>query len=207
MNILNLEAFKDTPLQHDPYDYVIVPGFITPEFMPKLVSDFPEVKKAGSFPIKELTYGDSFAALLSKLRDGELTKLVEEKFSVDLSGRPIMVTVRGNCRKTDGKIHTDTDSKIISMLIYMNSEWDSPGGRLRVLRSNNLEDMAAEIPPVAGTMIMFRRSENSWHGHHSFEGKRQVIQINWVTEQKYIDRETSRHGISSLFKRLVSPSY
>jgi SM-20-related protein len=206
-NMINLTAFQSAPLQHDPYDYVIVPGFIKSEVLNDVIRDFPQLNKAGSFPVSSLNYGASFASLLEELRSPELTAAVEEKFSVSLKDRPIMITARGKCRNTDGKIHTDSESKIISVLIYMNSQWDHPGGKLRVLRSNNINDMATEVPPISGTMLIFRRSNHSFHGHPPFEGQRQVIQLNWVTEQKYIDRETSRHGFSSMIKRLFGRSY
>jgi hypothetical protein len=39
----------------------------------------------------------------------------ELKFSIDLTGRPTMITVRGRCSKEkDGKIHTDSKTKIIT---------------------------------------------------------------------------------------------
>jgi Rps23 Pro-64 3,4-dihydroxylase Tpa1-like proline 4-hydroxylase len=72
-------------------------------------------------------------------------------------------------------------SKIITVLIYMNEQWDDAGGRLRLLRSaDNIDDFFAELPPVAGTMLAFKRSNNSWHGHKSFAGQRRVIQFNWL---------------------------
>ena len=77
----------------------------------------------------------------------------------------------------------DTKSKILTILIYMNTEsWQDSGGRLRVLRSpDDLEDYAAEVPPEAGTLLAFRRSERSWHGHETYVGERRAIQLNWVT--------------------------
>jgi hypothetical protein len=105
-------------------------------------------------------------------------KRFEEKFGIDLTNRPDMITVRGRCSEKDGKIHTDSETKIITILIYMNAGWESAGGRLRLLRSgNNLDDMILEVPPTEGTLLAFRRSNNSWHGHKPFSGPRRVIQL------------------------------
>ena len=41
--------------------------------------------------------------------------------------------------------------------------------------------MIAEVPPLAGTLLAFRRSENSWHGHKPFDGLRRAIMLNWMT--------------------------
>ena len=113
--------------------------------------------------------------------------------------------MRGFTREKDGEIHTDTKSKIITVLLYMNEGWEKSGGRLRVLRSpTNLEDYAAEISPNGGTLLVFRRSENSWHGHYPFEGPRRTIQMNWVTDQGVVDREQGRHRLSTRIKKVAS---
>jgi hypothetical protein len=117
-----------------------------------------------------LTYGPKFKELVDDLNGAEFRAAVESKFSLDLKSRPTMITVRRHCSsEKDGKIHTDSKSKIISVLLYMNPKWEQLGGRLRLLRSgNNLDDVVAEIQPIAGTLLAFRRSDNSWHGHKPF---------------------------------------
>jgi hypothetical protein len=126
-----------------------------------------------------------------------------EKFGIELAGLPTLFTVRGRCRERDGKIHTDTESKVITVLIYLNLDWSAAGGRLRVLNGpDDLDDMAAEVPPLAGTLLAFRRSERSWHGHAPFAGERRAIQMNWVTAREWVDREVRRHRLSARLKRL-----
>jgi len=34
--------------------------------------------------------------------------------------------------------------------------------------------MIVEVPPSDGTLVAFKRSDNSWHGHKPFSGKRRV---------------------------------
>jgi hypothetical protein len=113
-----------------------------------------------------------------------------------------MITVRGRCSEKDGKIHTDSETKIITILVYMNSAWESSGGQLRLLRSGtNLEDVILEVPPTEGTLLAFRRSNNSWHGHKPFTGPRRVIQFNWVTSEAVVRREQNRHRFSAWMKK------
>ena len=115
-----------------------------------------------------------------------------------------MITVRGCCSPKDGKIHTDALSKIITVLVYMNPKWEPDGGRLRLLRSaTDLDDVILEVPPQQGTLLAFRRSNNSFHGHKPFAGPRRVVQFNWVTEQRIVDRELRRHRISAWTKRVL----
>ncbi len=115
-----------------------------------------------------------------------------------------MITVRGRCGTRDGNIHTDAVTKIITVLIYMNPTWEQAGGCLRLLRSpNDIEDVIVEIPPVEGTLLAFRRSDNSWHGHKLFIGPRRVIQFNWVTTQGVERREVLRHRVSAWMKKTL----
>jgi hypothetical protein len=203
MTALDLDAFRRTPLKRQPYDYLVVPNFITPTAFAGIVEDYPAVDKPGSFPTSTLTYGPRFAALLAELEGPSLRAAMAEKFHLDLAGRPTAITVRARCRASDGKIHTDTESKIITVLIYCNQGWDADGGRLRILRGGtNLDDYAEEVSPYGGTLLAFRRSSVSWHGHEPFEGPRRAIQLNWVTDQATVDRELARHRVSAFFKKL-----
>ena len=200
---LDLDRFRDTPLQSDPFPYLIVPGFLKSEAMAAVNADYPEIDKPGSFPVSELRYGPAFTRLLDELNGPEMTAAFAEKFSIDLTDHPIMITVRGQCRAKDGQIHTDSKTKIITVLLYMNSGWEADGGRLRLLRSgDDLEDMAAEVPPEEGTLLAFLNGPTAWHGHKSFTGQRRTIQLNWVTDQGVVDREQARHRFSAKVKRL-----
>ena len=137
------------------------------------------------------------------LRGPEFARAVSEKLGIDLTRRPTMVTVRGQSAARDGQIHTDSRSKLITVLIYMNGKWESPTGRLRLLRSpDNLNDVIAEVPPEEGALLVFENKPNAWHGFEAFEGPRRVIQLNWVTDRGVVWREQNRHKVSAFFKRL-----
>ena len=85
----------------------------------------------------------------------------------------------------------------------MNESWEQAGGRLRLLRSaDDLNDIIVEVPPVSGTMLAFKRSNNSWHGHEPFLGARRVIQFNWLTSQGNRQIAILRHQASAAFKRM-----
>jgi SM-20-related protein len=205
VSLLDLERLCNTPLTREPFEFLVVPEFIKADARAVISKDYPEVARAGSFPLGEVTYGPAFAKLIAEMRSEEFRKAFEEKFNIDLTNRPDMITVRGRCSEKDGKIHTDSETKIITILIYMNSAWESSGGQLRLLRSgNNLDDMILEVPPTEGTLLAFRRSNNSWHGHKPFAGPRRVIQFNWVTSEAVVRREQNRHRFSAWIKKLRS---
>ncbi len=203
MPLLDYDALKRTPLETEPYEWLIVPDFIRADQFESVIADYPKVPGPGSHPPSEVDVRGRFAELMGELDGPEFRKLVEEKFSIDLSNRPTMYTVRGFCRKTDGKIHTNSETKIITVLLYMNQKWEADGGRLRILKNaEDLSDYVAEVPPHGGTLLVFKRSTNSWHGHEPYEGQRRAVQMNWVTDDGVVAYEQRRHRLSSTIKKL-----
>jgi hypothetical protein len=202
---LDLAALDAAPLMTEPFQYFVVPGFVRPASLDAINRDYPRIAESGSFPADRLAYGPAFRTFLDELASDAFRTVFERKFGLDLAGRPHTITVRGRCSPRDGRIHTDTKSKIVTILIYLNPEWEHTGGRLRLLRSaDNLDDVIAEVPPVAGTLLAFKRADNSWHGHKPFSGERRVIQFNWVTSDGERRLAMLRHQVSASFKRLFA---
>lgn len=44
-----------------------------------------------------------------------------------------------------------------------------------------MNDYVAEINPGPGNLLAYKVTDNGWHGYPVFEGKRQSIQINFLT--------------------------
>jgi len=205
MNFLDLDRVRAATLETDPFPYLVVPGFIPEAARAALSGDFPRIDKVGSFPTTSLDIGDTFAAFLRELEGPAFRDVMAAKLKIDLTGRPTMVTVRGQSGARDGNIHSDSKTKLVTVLIYLNESWEAPGGRLRLLRSpNSLDDMVAEVPPDAGTLLAFVVTPHSWHGHAPAFGPRRVIQLNWVTDESVVRREQARHSFSAKVKRLLA---
>ncbi|HXA77798.1 MAG TPA: 2OG-Fe(II) oxygenase [Candidatus Acidoferrales bacterium] len=205
MQIFDLETFRATPLGRDPYEHLVIPSFVKTDALEKINADYPRIEHAGSFPLDHLEFGPAFQAMIEALESEEFRKAFEEKFQLDLSNRPTTITVRGRCDTHDGKIHHDSASKIITVLLYMNPAWDDSGGRLRVLRSrDSIEDVATEAPAAGGALVAFLRSDHSWHGHLPFIGERRVIQFNWVTDNESQRFAIFRHRVSASVKQMLS---
>jgi hypothetical protein len=201
--LLDLERLRACPLSRDPFDFVVVDNFIRADHVTALLADFPEITGHGSYPLEVLRHGPAFAGLAAELCAAPLRGAIEEKFELDLDGRPTMITLRGHSDGKDGAIHTDSATKIITLLLYMNPEWHEAAGRLRVLRQrDSLDDYVVEVAPLAGTMIAFRRGDSSFHGHHAHVGKRCSVQLNWVTDANVVRREIARHRWSARLKAL-----
>ena len=207
MAVLDLAAFRATPVAIDPFPYVIVPNFVPPAQLDAVLADLPKMEKGGSFPIGSLRFGPNGQALVQELEGPAFQAAVAEKFGLDLGGATTMTTLRGRSREKDGRIHCDSTAKRVTVLLYLNREtgaWDAHQGCLRLLRGpDSLEDFVVEVPPVNGTLLVFPNSANAWHGHKQFVGPRHVVQMNYMTGDAAARSEIRRHRISAFLKKLT----
>ena len=210
-SLFDFGALAAVPLQHDPFDFLVVPAFLKADALQAVNRDFPAISTPANFPPERLQFGPDFGRLLDELNGPEFQDAVGRKFGVDLTACSSTITVRKYCEASDGNIHTDHPSKVITVLLYFNEQWTDEGGKLRMLRSKgDIEDFAAEVPPLGGTLLAFRRSDHSFHGHRRFEGERRMLQMNWVRAGKFaqarhrLDR-FSTHTMKRLL-RLWSPA-
>lgn len=205
MSYLNLDKLRATNVESEPYEYLVVPGFLSPDVIHKINTTYPKIEKGGSFPIDSLEENMLIKSVIAELDDKPFEDLIAEKFGVALSGRPKMYSLRGYTRAKDGSIHTDSKDKIITVLVYLNENWLQPGGRLRILRDGkNVDNFVAEVPPDNGTLLVFKRSDKSWHGHHPFEGPRRSLQMNWMTSEGSKGFHAFRHKVSAALKKLTA---
>jgi hypothetical protein len=204
MDLLDLDAFDRTPLARDPFDFVVVRNFLQPGAAAVVCADFPRIDHPGLLPAADAGGGPRFSELVDTLRSPAVGRAFGRKFGLDLKAHTLMVTVRGRCQAKDGRIHVDSKDKVLTALLYLNEPWQAEGGRLRLLRSaDDLDDMVAEVPPECGTLVVFRRSEHSYHGHAPYVGIRRCIMFNWMTGGRAARRETMRHRLSATFKRFL----
>jgi SM-20-related protein len=205
MHYIDVAAFQSTPVAEDPFPHVVVRNFLSKENVARIAADFPRLPGPGAFPPRALTLGGHFAGLMEEMAASWLRQAVEDKFAIDLSGRPLVWTARGYVREQDGSVHTDTQSKIVTLLLYLNEGWENPGGRLRLLRSPKaLDDPAVEIAPEGGTLLCFLRSDRSWHGHLPHAGERRAVQLNFMKDEQIAAREQMRHLLSARIKQAAA---
>lgn len=204
VEVLDLDALRRAGISRDPFDHVVLPGFITADVAAAARAAFPRSAHGGIAPAGSRPADDGLGRLLAALRHPRTSAAFSDIFGVSLSPDTLMIHLRSRCRPQDGQIHTDSRDKVVTCLLYLNESWPHPGGRLRLLRSpDNLEDMAGEVAPLEGTLVAFRRSDSSFHGHHPFEGERIYVMFNWMVSAQAARRETRRHAVSAAFKRLV----
>jgi SM-20-related protein len=204
MGHLNIAKLRAAKLETDPFEYIVVPAFLSEASLKQINATYPEISKGGSYPIESLKPSMAIKEVIDELDGPEFERAVTEKFGVDLAGKPKMYSLRGWLRAKDGQIHTDSKDKIITVLLYLNENWPHAGGRLRLLRNGtDLENFVTEVPPDNGTPLVFKRADNSWHGHHPFEGQRRALQMNWMTSEGSKGFHAFRHKLSAAVKRLT----
>ena len=202
---LNLDKLLAAKVETQPYLFTVVPGFLSPETVARVNATYPDIKAGGSYPIESLDAGMAIKEVIDELDGPAFQKAIEEKFGVELDEKPKMYSLRGYTRSKDGQIHTDSKDKIITVLLYLNENWQQPGGRLRILKNgHDVDDFVTEVPPDNGTLLVFKRSDTSWHGHHPFDGPRRSLQMNWMTSEGSRGWHKIRHSISAAVKKLTA---
>ena len=202
MKLIDLDALARAPMAREPFTFTVAPDLIPAEKAAAIRADFPEIADSGLLPVEATNGGPAFRAFLDEIDGPDFARALGDKFGVDLMGRARMITVRGRCAAKDGRIHTDSAAKFVTVLVYFNDAWEARGRRLRLLRSSvDLNDMIAEVPPEAGTMVAFRRADNSYHGREPFEGVRRYVMINFMTSDFTASRELMRHRLSARVKQ------
>ncbi len=203
--VLDYAALTATPVASAPFTHVVVPHFVPPGALARIYGQLPKLERGGSFPPESLSLGPDAAALMAELEGPALRSAIAAKFGLDLDDSPTMLTMRLATREKDGQIHTDSDAKRVTVLLYLNPPspaFAKQDGCLRLLRSaDDLEDYEIEVPPTDGTLLVFPNGPTTFHGHRSYVGPRHSIQLNYMTNDSRARSELRRHRLSALVKR------
>jgi hypothetical protein len=201
-SLIDLDVIRNAPTAREPYPHFMASGFLRREAIPDLRRDFPDIHKPGFLTVQDVDLRGSFKRLIEEIEGSALAQALSAKLGLDLDPYPRLTTIRRLSQLKDGRIHTDSESKLATFLVYMNDEWaDDGAGRLRVLRGpEDFDDMVAEVSPTMGSVFGFRRADNSWHGHKPFAGERRVVQVTWLRDASELERKKKRNAIAQIFK-------
>lgn len=201
-SFINFDALQQAQLKQQPFPYLVIPNFINQTYLSALAERFPDISHRGSIPATSVHAEPLFQQFLKELEGNDLKQMIAEKFDMTLQDKPTMLTLRGYTTEKDGRIHTDSKSKLITVLIYMNETWNEEGGKLRLLNNqHSLDDYVEEVAPLAGTCIMFKVTPNCWHGHKPFDGKRLSLQLNYLANDAALNKHLNHHRFTALLKK------
>lgn len=196
----------DTDIREQPFPFMIAHGQLPDEARSDLERDFPKYASAGFFPYDPSDCGPTVNTLVQQMTTPQFASAIGRHLGIENLGQyPPLVTLCRALNKRHGTIHTDSRSKVATALLYLNTQWpDTSDGCLRFLnRIDNIDDLAApELKPLYGEFAVFKRCDNSFHGHLPYEGERRVIQVAWLTSEEEKLRKTKRGKFSRAFKKL-----
>lgn len=202
-SILKLDALKNAEVSSTPYPFFVVENAIADSEVQSVIQEFPKIEQGGSFNIEDVEIKPNFDRFLKSLDTPEFRQILTDKFDVNVMEHPMMITLRGYSRQKDGRIHSDSKSKLLTILIYLNESWDAPNGRLRILNDDkDINNYVAEINAGPGSLVAFKVTDNGWHGYIPYEGQRQSIQINFLTSEKANAKHKFFHGLSAKVKKI-----
>lgn len=200
-------ARPDILIKTEPFPFFVAPAMLPSSLQKALQEDFPDLPGAGYLPYEKSNCGRTFNALIEHLQSTEFADAIGNTLGINkLSQYPTYVSISAKLNKRHGTIHTDGKSKIATILLYLNERWEHGSkGCLRFLnRIDDINDLVVpEIPPLFGTLVGFKRCDNSFHGHLPFEGERRVIQIAWITNREEMERKAKRGKLSRGWKKLL----
>ncbi len=196
----------DIQVRTQPFAFLIAHDQLPGSVHDELAADFPRYPSAGFFPHEACDCGPSINRLIDELTAPAFADAIGARLGIPHLGRyPNLVTICRALNKRHGTIHTDSKSKVVTALVYLNETWpDISEGCLRFLnRIDDIDDLVVpEIRPMYGSLVAFKRADNSFHGHLPHEGERRVIQVAWLTSEEEKLRKTQRGKFSRLFKKL-----
>ena len=200
-SVLDMQALKAATVNTVPFPFFKVERSIRQDVLERVIGDFPDIGDGGSFNVDDVSVNPDFKAFLDSIDSPEFRQVICEKFDVKVMDLPMMMTLRGYSRQKDGRIHTDSKTKLVTILIYLNESWGAATGRLRILNNaQDMEDYVDEIIPGPGSLVAFKVTDNCWHGYPSFEGTRRSIQINFLTSEAAGNKHRFFHKLSAKLK-------
>jgi Rps23 Pro-64 3,4-dihydroxylase Tpa1-like proline 4-hydroxylase len=183
---INIDRIAKSQLQHEPYEWTMIDELFNPIESAEIARTYPcdhfktvkgydsekgyqyEVRQLIPMGEKKVAYTENLSPawqqLAHDLLSDEYRMAMSELTGIDLSSAPIEVNIFHYGRGAWLGPHVDLKDKIVTHVLYFNSEWDpKEGGCLTILGSKNIDDAVFIIPPVIGNSSVLVRSNSSWH--------------------------------------------
>ena len=80
LSLVNVEAVRNAPVSHEPYDYFLGSGLLKEEAVPDLKRDFPDIGKPGYLTVDEVALKGRFKTLIEELESPEFTEEISRKW-------------------------------------------------------------------------------------------------------------------------------
>ena len=200
-------ADPDVRVADQPFAFLIAERMLREDARADLQRDFPKYPEAGFFPHQTEDCGPNVNSLIAEIVAPEFADALGNRLGVpNMSKLPALVTLCSRLNRRHGTIHTDSKSKVVTALVYLNTDWPhgSPGCLRFLNRIDDIDSLVVpELLPVYGNLAAFKRADNSFHGHLPHEGERMVVQVAWLTSEEELLRKQKRGRFSHWLKKLL----
>ncbi len=191
--VFDYNQLKSLKLKDHPFRYVTHgPNLLNSSMLQVLCEKFPVTEKIGHNDVSEVELCAEWKAFVDEIYSPSYKEAIETITGLNLTPYDVGIGIRHFSKRSHGAPHADVPRKKVTHLIYFNHEWPEETGRLRLLRSKNLDDVHEVIEPLKGNGLIFMVSKNSFHGFEPYEGIRNAIQINFE-RTGWFDKMFSRY--------------
>lgn len=204
--MLDLEALSSAEMQTTPFRWAQIRGMLSAPDSEALSAAWPgedfwavegKAQQSYSYAIRPLTVlgrgpatglsplPQEWAEVLEDLLSPQYKESLSRLAGIDLRDAELEASLRRWDRGAHLGPHRDNPDKLLTHIVYFERDWAAErGGCLRILGSENEEDVVAEIPPHLGTSSLLVRSERSWHSvtpvAATSRQPRRSLQMTWM---------------------------
>lgn len=191
-------------LEQRPFPWISWTSFFERNFFARLVATFPRagfedvVLKGVRYKTRALISDGVMAqhhensepwnALARCFLSSGYRSFISDTLGVDLAACHVSAAICTYGKESRNSPHTDRPHRVATQLIFLNSVWlPEWGGRLLLLNSDRIDDVAVSIVPAYNCSVLFRRSAISWHAVEAItsaaEAERRSILLHFSTRR------------------------
>jgi len=185
-NFREPESLKNKFLNNHPFPWIVIDGFLQDGYCEQLADGFAAAMKGcrlsrtsrstvqrkawTSHPMSPL-----HQEFFKEINSGGFSAILKSITGIDRLYTDPNLTGGGLHECHDGgflMIHTDFNQlrstkhhRALNLMLYLNPVWEEGWGGCLELWPKSLAEKAHTILPLMNRMILFRTSENSYHGH------------------------------------------
>ena len=173
--------------QRDPFRHVVIDDFFTPDYVERLIGEFPPFERGNALDENGTLGNKSTVERVTDLGPAytELDALVRSREFLDLIGRITGIDAllydphyfgggtHENRQGQDLDAHVDFNRhpvnrwhRRLNLIVYLNREWEDDWGGSLQLHSDprSADDRIITITPKFNRAVIFETTETSWHG-------------------------------------------
>ena len=183
--MLNLDALSEATLTPAPWRWAEVSQFIEQDSMKRLIETFPTdgfvtriggpgnpfrssgrrlVHLGADRPVDNADLDAVWMDLCQELLSSGYRRAVGGLVGLDLQEHGLQVSIYRNGPNDWLPAHIDNWPKVLTQTVYFHQDWgDDWGGELLILRSADMDDVVAAIPPTVDASVVHLRTQEAWH--------------------------------------------